>query len=107
MSITTQLELEAQIIANPKLILDFQAPWCAPCTALGKILESLEPQMKALGIALANVNVDTENGGAVAETFGIRGLPSLVFLRQGSVVTTLTAARTREQLLAAFAEHLA
>lgn len=62
------------------VVVDFWAPWCAPCRMMAPAFEQaaaqLEPQAR-----LARLN--TEEEPAIAGRFGIRGIPTLILFRKG------------------------
>lgn len=64
-------------------VVDFWAEWCAPCRALAPSLERLATDF-ADRAKVAKVNVD--EAPALAERFGVRSIPTLVFFRDGAEV---------------------
>jgi thioredoxin 1 len=79
-------------------LLDFYADWCGPCKALAPTLERFASENPH--ITVGKINVD-ENSNT-AEEFGIRGIPTLVFLHDGREVGRLvgaTSQRTIQDLL--------
>lgn len=79
-------------------LLDFYADWCGPCKALAPTLERFA--LENSNVTVGKVNVD-ENGSATQE-FAIKGIPTLVFLRDGQEVGRLigvTSQRVIEDLL--------
>lgn len=68
------------------VLVDFWAPWCAPCQALNSVLEELEKTYEGR-IRVAKVNVE-ENPQLPAQ-LGVRSLPSIFFFSKGEVVANL------------------
>ena len=77
------------------LMVDFWAEWCAPCRAIAPALDELARD-SAGSIGLAKVNVD-ENPGLAAR-YGIRSIPTILFVKAGQVVDTVIGAVPKSQL---------
>ncbi|HET8748361.1 MAG TPA: thioredoxin [Ramlibacter sp.] len=75
-------EVIAASMSQPVLV-DFWAPWCGPCKAIGPILEKLETEYGG-AFRLAKVNSDEEQ--QLAGAFGIRSIPTVVLLKNGQPV---------------------
>jgi putative thioredoxin len=71
------------------VIVDFWADWCAPCRALGPLLEQ-EVEAAAGAVELAKVDVDANPGLAAA--YGVRGIPAVKAFRNGHVVDEFVGA---------------
>jgi putative thioredoxin len=69
-----------QASAEVPVLVDFWAPWCAPCRALGPVLEKLERDC-AGRFRLAKVNSDEEQ--ELAAAYGVRSIPYVVAFRSG------------------------
>ena len=72
------------------VVVDFWAPWCAPCRTLGPMLESLASEPDA-NFILARVNVDDNPNLSIQH--GIRGIPALVLFHHGREMPRLAGAR--------------
>src|SRR6188768_21676 len=77
---------EQEVIAaslNQPVLVDFWAPWCGPCKALGPVLEKLEIDYGG-GFKLVKINSDEEQ--QLAGAFGIRSIPTVILLKNGQPV---------------------
>jgi thioredoxin 1 len=86
---------EAVAASYGLLMVDFWADWCAPCHVVAPVLEDLAANSGGR-VTLAKVNVD-ENPG-LAETYGIRAIPTVLFFRGGEVVERITGAVSKTVL---------
>jgi len=65
------------------VVVDFWAPWCAPCTMLGPLLEK---EIGARSGAVELVKIDVDENQDVAAMYSIRGIPAVKAFRGGNVV---------------------
>lgn len=71
------------ISSNENVIIDFWAPWCGPCKVIGPIIEKLSEKY-ADKVTISKVDVDEND--ELAKTYGIRNIPTILFLKNGEVV---------------------
>jgi len=75
--------------ADKPVIVDFWAPWCGPCRMVAPILDKLAKEMSDK-VLIAKVNTD-ENADW-ATRYGVRGIPTMLFINNGEVVHTQVGA---------------
>ena len=86
---------EALVAAEGVLMVDFWAEWCGPCRAVSPVLEDLA-RSSGGKVTLAKVNVD-ENPGLAAR-YGIRSIPTILFVKGGQVLDQVIGAVPKAQL---------
>src|SRR5437773_6372532 len=77
------------------MMVDFWAEWCGPCRAISPVLEELARESGGK-VTLAKVNVD-ENPGLAAR-YGIRSIPTVLFVKQGKVADQVIGAVPRAKI---------
>lgn len=95
-------EVIAASMTQPVLV-DFWAPWCGPCKALGPILEKLETAYGG-AFKLAKINSDDEQ--QLAGAFGIRSIPTVVLLKNGQPVDGFQGALPEGQVREFLDKHV-
>jgi len=94
--IFTDDNFEAQVENSDKLtVVDFWAEWCAPCRMLSPTVAELAEENKE-EIAVGKVNVD--DNPKVAAKYGIRGIPTLLFFKDGAVKEQVVGVRPKEEI---------
>lgn len=87
---------DSSVVKSDKPVLvDFWAPWCGPCVAIGPLLEQLAEEYKGK-ITIAKMNVD-ENANVPA-SFGVRSIPFLVLMKNGKMVESIVGAVPKAKL---------
>ena len=84
------------------VMVDFWAPWCAPCRTMGQTLDQVAPEMDGK-VKIVKVNVD-ENP-QIASRFGIQSIPTLIFFKESEAIGMIPGALPAEALRQALNLH--
>ena len=77
------------------VLLDYWAEWCGPCKMIAPILDNIANEYIGK-IKVAKINID-DNPNAPAK-FGVRGIPTLMIFKSGSIEATKVGALSKSQL---------
>lgn len=94
----TDANFEELVIKSEKpVLIDFWAEWCGPCRMVAPIVNEIATEYEGKAVV---GKVDVDNNPAITNKFGIRNIPTILFIKNGEVVdkqvgavpkTTLTA----------------
>jgi thioredoxin 1 len=75
----------AELVENSEkpVMIDFWAEWCGPCKLVGPVVEEMHGEYANRAV-IGKVNVD--NNPEISAKFGIRNIPTIIFMKNGEVV---------------------
>jgi thioredoxin 1 len=95
---TTDATFDRDVLKSEKpVLLDFWAEWCGPCKMIAPILDDIAKEYGDR-VTVAKLNID-ENP-ATPPKYGIRGIPTLILFKNGTVEAQKVGAVTKSQLAA-------
>ncbi|MDR0480795.1 MAG: thioredoxin TrxA [Gallionellaceae bacterium] len=103
-SYVTDTIFSAEVLQSPlPVLVDYWAEWCGPCRAIAPILEEVAKEY-AGRLTVAKLNVDENQ--QTPQQYGIRGIPTLMLFKNGSVAATKVGAVSKSQLTAFIDSHI-
>ena len=104
MADVTDRNFEAEVLgAKRPVLVDFWAPWCGPCKAIGPAIEAL---MESYGSQVKFTKCNVDDNPETPGKFGIKSIPTLLFFRDGELVHQITGLVAKTKLESAIKEVL-
>lgn len=77
-----------------KVLIKYEASWCAPCRAIAPIIEEVSEELKDITF----YKLDVDKNGDIAQQYEIRGIPTLILFQDGKEIKRIVGVNSKEDL---------
>jgi thioredoxin 1 len=92
----TDANFEQEVLKSEKPVLvDFWAPWCGPCRAVGPVVEELAEAYKGR-VKVGKINID--DNPTTATAYGVMSIPTLILFNKGAIMDKLIGLSPKDRL---------
>jgi len=92
----TDANFEQEVLkAEKPVLVDFWAPWCGPCRAVGPVVEDLAEAYKGR-VIVGKINID--DNPKTATTYGVMSIPTIILFNKGDIMDKLVGLSPKERL---------
>jgi thioredoxin 1 len=101
--IQDQAEFDNLLATSALLVVDYTATWCGPCKLISPFIDDLAD---TYGDRAKVMKLDIDANKPIAQQFGVKSIPVVMFFKDGVVVESILGAKTYEEYSEAIERHL-
>ena len=102
--VQNETEFDALLAAESLVVIDCTATWCGPCKLIAPVIDQLADDYRD---RVKILKLDLDDNKQVAQRFGVRSIPAVMFFANGDLAETLIGAKQQEEYEEAITRHLA
>lgn len=87
---------EVVMNSDKPVVIDFWAAWCGPCKMIGPVIDEMAGEYEGKAVI---GKVDVDNNPSISAKFGVRNIPTILFIKNGEVVDKSVGAVPKGQLV--------
>ncbi|MDR2626864.1 MAG: thioredoxin [Dysgonamonadaceae bacterium] len=91
----TNSNFDELVNGNKPLVVDFWAEWCGPCRMVAPVIEEMAAEYEGKVVV---GKIDVDNNDDIVARFGVRNIPTILFIKNGKVVDKHVGACTKTVL---------
>lgn len=95
----TGANIEETLKSDQLVVLDFWAGWCGPCRMIAPIIDELSQEYEGK-VVFGKVDTEAEDNDDIVSDYGIRNLPTIIFLKNGEIVDRMVGAAKKSDFVA-------
>lgn len=95
----TGANIEETLKSDQLVVLDFWAGWCGPCRMIAPIIDELSNEYEGK-VVFGKVDTEAEDNDDIVSEYGIRNLPTIIFLKNGEIVDRMVGAAKKSDFVA-------
>lgn len=84
-----------ELVVPEPVFVKFSAEWCGPCKNMIPILDELAVEYAG---KIKFINVDIDKTSSIAPKYAIRGVPTMLFIKDGQVVNTIVGSQSKSRV---------
>ena len=93
----TDATFEQEVLRSAlPVLIDLWAPWCGPCKAIAPMVEELAGEYEG---RLKVMKLDMDGNGSTPVTYGVTGIPTLLFFKGGELVEQIKGAVPKQRIV--------
>ena len=103
-AVFTDANFDKEVLQSDKLtVVDFWAPWCGPCLAIGPVIEALAKEYDGK-INVGKINVDENPNTSI--NYGVTSIPCILYIKNGQIVDKQVGAAPRPVFEKKIQQHM-
>jgi thioredoxin 1 len=103
LKVVNEASFQSEVLeSNDPVLVDFSAVWCQPCKMLDPVVKQLAGEWDG---KVKVVKIDADENPNLVMQYGVMGIPTLLFMKNGEIKERITGFMPKDKLIARFSPH--